>query len=231
MSSTYILYGGGVARDVVIRMVLQEGGIPYEVRFVDGVTGAHRTDEYLRRNPSGYIPTLVTPEGDVLFEAAAIMLHLTEKHGLVDLVPMPGDPDRGRLLSWLFYHTSEIQPAFKRWYYPHRFSTQGVAARQQIMDRAFEMLIDRWSVLNGMLEREGPYHLGDRFSVVDMHMAMWATYGIRHTDDILEAFPGVQRVVEACIARPKSGHELVTLRAEITRWRERTQHLTTTESY
>lgn len=231
MTQSYILYGGGVARDIVVRMVLQEGDIPHEVRFVDGVTGQHRTDEFLKMNPAGYIPALITPAGDVLFEAAAIMLHIAEAHELTELVPMPGDPDRGRFLSWLFYHTSEIQPAFKRWFYPHRFSTLGAAGRDKIMDRAHEMLLDRWSVLDKELQAKGPYHLGERFSVLDMHMAMWACYGMRDTNDIIDAFPGVREVVERVIARPKSGHELVKLREEITRWRERTDHLTTTSTY
>lgn len=231
MPDKYILYGGGVARDVVVRMVLQEGDIPYEVRFVDGVTGQHRTEEFRKINPSGFIPALVTPDGTVLFETAAIMLHLAEEHGLTDLVPMPGEPNRGRFLSWLFYHTSEIQPSFKRWYYPHRFSTNGVAGREAIMNRASEMLMERWSVLDNMLQENGPYHLGERFSLLDMHMAMWATYGIKTTDDIIDAFPAVKRVVDDVIARPKSGHELIQLRQEIDRWRDRTNHLTATEEY
>lgn len=231
MSDKYILYGGGVARDVVIRMVLQEGDIPYEVRFVDGVTGQHRTEEYRKMNPSGFIPTLITPDGTVLFETAAIMLHLAEEHSLKELVPMPGEPNRGRFLSWLFYHTSEIQPSFKRWYYPHRFSTDGVAGRETIMNRAYEMLMERWSVINSMLQEHGPYHLGERFSVLDMHMAMWATYGIKDTNDIIDAFPAIKRVVDDVTARPKSGHELIQLRQEIDRWRERTNHLTATDVY
>ena len=99
MTDKYILFGGGVARDIVVRMVLAEADIPHEVRFVDGVTGEHRTDEFKRMNPAGYIPALVTPEGETLFETAAILLHLVEKHEMTDLVPMPGDPDRGRFLS------------------------------------------------------------------------------------------------------------------------------------
>lgn len=231
ISNQYVLYGGGVARDVVVRMVMQEGDIPYEVRFVDGVTGQHRTEEFRKINPSGFIPALVTPEGTVLFESAAIMLHLAEAHGLTELVPMIGDPDRGRFLSWLFYHTSEIQPSFKRWFYPHRFSTRGVAGREEIMNCAYEMLMERWSVLNNKLQEQGPYHLCDRFSVLDMHMAMWATYGIKDTGDIVGAFPAVKRVVDDVIARPKSGHELVQLRQEIDRWRSRTNHLAATEAY
>ena len=227
MAEKYILYGGGVARDVVVRMVLEEGGIPYDVRFVDGVNHEHRTEEYRKLNPAGYIPALVTPEGETLFETAAIMMYLLERHGLHDLLPMPGDDDRGRFLALLFYHTSEIQPSTKRWFYPHRFSTEGASGRDRIMDSAYDMLLDRWGVLDAMLEENGPLHLGSRFSVLDMHMAMWATYGLKTCDEINETFPAVARVTEAVRERPASGPILEQQRTDMLRWRDRTEHMTT----
>ena len=227
MTDKYILFGGGVARDIVVRMVLEEGDVPYEVRFVDGVTGQHRTAEFLKLNPAGYIPALVTPAGETLFETAAIMIWLLEEHEMLDLLPMPGDPDRAKFLAMLFYHTSEIQPSTKRWFYPHRFSTEGASGRQKVMGAAQEILMDRWGVLDKMLSESGPYHLGERFSVLDMHMAMWATYGIETVDDVNENFPAVAKVVEAAKARPKSGYLLDEQRNEMLRWRGRTEHMTT----
>jgi len=227
MAEKYILFGGGVARDVVIRMIMEEADIPYEVRFVDGVTGEHRTDEFRKLNPAGYIPAFVTPDQQTFFETAAIMVFLLERHEVQDLCPMPGDPDRGRFLSMLFYHTSEIQPSTKRWFYPHRFSTDGASGRQKIMDSAYEMLLDRWGVLDSMLEADGPFHLGERFSALDMHMAMWATYGLKTCDEIVETFPAVAKVTEAARKRPKSGKLLMQQREDMLRWRERTEHMTT----
>ena len=228
MNKPYVLHGGGVARDVVVRMLLDEGEIPYDVVFVDGVTGAHRTEEFKKMNPAGYIPALITPEGEVLFETAAILLHLAEKHEMTELAPVPGDPDRAQLLCWLFYHTSEIQPSFKRWYYPHRYTSDGAAGRNKIMQAAYEILLDRWGVLDQKLADTGPFHLGDRFSILDMHMAMWANYGLKCSTDIIESFPAVGRVFEAAAARPKSGHHLLRQREDMDRWRGRVEHMTTT---
>ncbi|MEM7432936.1 MAG: glutathione S-transferase family protein [Pseudomonadota bacterium] len=227
MSDPYVIYGGGVARDVVVRMVLEEAGVPYDVIFVDGVTGAHRTKEFLEMNPAGYIPAVLTPEKEMLFETAAIMLYVAERHELHDLLPMPGDKDRGQFLAHLFYHTNEIQPSTKRWFYPHRFSTESAAGRDKIMDAAYQILLDRWGVLDQMLAENGPYHLGDRFSILDMHMAMWATYGLRTCDEIIETFPAVARVTEDVRARPASGHILNQQREDMLRWRDRTEHMTT----
>ena len=227
MAKNYILFGGGVNRDVVVRMLLEEGNIPYEVRFVDGVTGDHRTEEFRRLNPAGYIPAVVTPEGETLFETAAVMLYLLERHEMTELYPLPGDPDRGRFLSLLFYHTSEIQPSFKRWFYPHRFTTESAAGRDKIMGAAYEILLDRWQVLEDRLTADGPFHLGERFSVLDMHMAMWATYGLRTCDEILERYPAVAAVTEVVRERPRSGPLLDDQLVEMLRWRERTQCMTT----
>ena len=206
-------------------MLMDEANIPYELRVIDPIKGEHRTAEYLRINPAGYTPALVTPEGDCMHENAAILFYLCERHDVRELMPMPGDPDRGSFLSKFFYHTNDIQPPTKRWFYPHRFTTEGDAARDSIMQAAKESLIRRWGVLNTHLEDNGPYHLGERYSLLDMHLAMWATYGWEEADDIVERFPAVQKITQDTMARPASGHRLVALRDEIRLWQQRTGHL------
>ena len=90
----------------------------------------------LRINPAGYTPALITPEGSAMHENAAMLFYLCERHDISDLMPMPGDPDRALFLSKFFYHTNDIQPPTKRWFYPHRFTTEGDAARDSIMQAA-----------------------------------------------------------------------------------------------
>ena len=46
-----------------------------------------RSDAYRKLNPAGFVPALETPEGDILHEAAAIMLYLTDRHGLEAMAP------------------------------------------------------------------------------------------------------------------------------------------------
>ena len=224
MSDRYVLYGGGPSRSIIVEMLMAEADIPYELRVVDPIKGEHRTEEYLRINPAGYTPALITPEGKFMHETAAILFYLCEQHEITELMPMPGDPDRGLFLTKFFYHTNDIQPPTKRWFYPHRFTVEGDAGRDAIMGAARTTLVRRWGVLNTHLEENGPYHLGERYSLLDMHLAMWASYGWETTDDITDRFPAVRKVMLDTMARPKSGEKLVRLLDELRLWQTRTGH-------
>jgi len=200
----YILYGGGFTRALGPQMVLEEANLPYELRTVDMDSGEHRGSEFLKVNPAGYVPALMTPEGHVLHEAAAIMLYLAERHGLEDLAPAADDPQRGIFLSKLFYFTNDIQPSLKRFYYAHRYAldtTDIAAVRAQSRD----MAVERWQVLDGWLADHGPYHLGDRFSLADLHLAMWTAYGFEAPGDMAEMFPATGRIFAQVRQRPKAG--------------------------
>ena len=83
----YIVYGGRFTRTICVQMVLEEGGIPYELRELDILRDEHRSAQFLAINPAGYIPAMITPEGQALHETAAIMLYLADRHGLRDLAP------------------------------------------------------------------------------------------------------------------------------------------------
>jgi len=118
----YILYGGGFSRALGPQMVFEEAGLPYELRVVDIDGQEHRGADYKKLNPAGYVPALVTPEGDVLHEAAGIMLYLADRHNLNELAPLAHDPERGIFLSKLFYFTNDVQPSMKRFYYARRYA-------------------------------------------------------------------------------------------------------------
>ena len=78
----YVLYGGDFTRAPLVQWVLEEGGLEYELREVDIVKGEHRTAEFRAINPAGLIPVLITPEGEALYEVAALMIYLADRHQL-----------------------------------------------------------------------------------------------------------------------------------------------------
>ena len=53
--------------------------------------------DFLAINPAGHIPVLITPEGDALYEVAALMVYLADRHQLSNLAPAVSDPLRGPL--------------------------------------------------------------------------------------------------------------------------------------
>ena len=72
-------------------LLLEELGTPFELQYVDRTVGAHKAPAYLKLNPNGLIPVLV--DGDlVLYETAAICLHLADTHPKSGFAPNPGTP-------------------------------------------------------------------------------------------------------------------------------------------
>jgi len=63
----------------------------------------------------------------------------------------------------------------KRYFYPHRFALRDEdidATRQLALDQALSCL----TVIDQRLKEQGPYHLGDRFSLVDLVVSYWLNY-------------------------------------------------------
>ena len=117
----YILYGGPFTRALITEMVLLEAGLAYELCKVDIVEHEHLQPEHLAVNPAGWVPALITPGGQTLYETPALSLYLADHHAVTHLAPRIEEPDRGPFLSGLFYLVDEIEPAIKRHNYPHRY--------------------------------------------------------------------------------------------------------------
>ena len=198
--SVYILYGGRFTRALITEMVMAEGGIPYEVRDVDIVAQEHRRPEYLAVNPSGWVPALVTPEGEILYETPAISLYLAERHRLTHLAPAIGDPDRGLFLSGFFSVAGDLEPILKRYFYPHRYVMREDDSAA-MKERALGEALERLQVTEGRLHGRGPYHLGERFSLVDLTLCHWTAPLLDR--GVLAPCPALRRCLELVTARPK----------------------------
>ena len=196
----YRLYSGKYTRGILVEMVMTEGEIEFERMEIDILRGEEKKPEYLAINPAGWVPALVCPDGVVLTETPAINLYLGERHGITSLVPAVDDPDRGRFLSALFYITDEIEPALKRYWYPHTFG-DGENTATAIRDRALATATHGFAVVEGRLAENGPCHLGARFSLVDLMIAFWAITLER--PDEMGHLPCVLACVEMARSRPR----------------------------
>jgi glutathione S-transferase len=152
-------------------MALEEIGAPYELILVDRNKNEHKGADYLKLNPSGRIPVLV--DGDlVLSEAAAICLHLADRHPEAALAPVPGSVERAEFYKWLMYLTNTLQTELITYYYPERLSDDAVAAAR-VKAHAENRMSGMLDILEATLAAHGgPYLLGERYSVVDPYLLM-----------------------------------------------------------
>jgi len=98
-------------------ILLEEAGCDYELVLVDRATAAQKDPHYLRLNPNGRIPTLV--QGDlVLFESAAICMHITDHHPAARLIPELLTLERSHFYKWMVFLTNTVQPEYMAFRYP-----------------------------------------------------------------------------------------------------------------
>ena len=120
---------------MVPHIVLEELAVPYQRVLVDRAVNAHKSPEYLKLNPNGLIAVLVQDgmAGGagaplVLYETAAIVLHLCDTHLGAGLAPPVGSAERAHFYKWLMWLTNTLQATLIVYFYPERWVAQGNAA-------------------------------------------------------------------------------------------------------
>lgn len=97
-------------RSVRPRWLLEELGVPYELKRLDPKKGETHTPEHKALQPMGHVPVLTTKDGS-LFESAALCLHLADLHPEQKLIGPVGSHARGLAYQWSFYAMTEVEPA------------------------------------------------------------------------------------------------------------------------
>ena len=153
--------------------VLEELGVDYELILVDRKSNAQKSGEYLALNPTGRIPTL-DDGGLVIFESAAICLHLCDQNPKSRLIPKIGNPDRPKFHQWLMYLNNTVQAELMIYFYPDRHTTNAsvassiIAAQEARITDMFELL-DK-ELMNKM------YLVGDNITVCDYFLFMLSVW-------------------------------------------------------
>jgi glutathione S-transferase len=179
-------------------VLLHELGVPFELALVDRDRGAHKSPGYLKLNPNGLIPVLV--DGDlVLYETAAILLHLADTHPQAQLVPPLGTPERAQLYKWLIWLSNTMQATLIHYFYPHRMVAEGnTAGAEEVKDRARAAVGGHLAQIDAHLAAHGgPWFMGERYGIADPMAAMlcrWTRgFSTRPARDFAHIGPYLQR--------------------------------------
>ena len=170
----YALYYYPGNASLLPHMSLREAGVPFELRLVDRTQDAQHSAEYRRLNPNGRIPVLA--DGDVvLFETAAITLHLADQHPESGLAPPPGTPERAQFYKWMVHLSNTPQAEYRAWFYPWEH-VDDPAAAESVKRASGERLGRMFDVIARQLG-DGPWLLGERFSAADLFLLMLVRWG------------------------------------------------------
>jgi len=184
-------------------IALHEIGAPFALKLVDRAHGEHKSPAYLRLNPNGLIPVLV--DGDlVLYECAAILMHLADTHPAAGLAPALGSSERAHYYKWLVWLTNTMQAALIPYFYAERWVDEGNAnGAAQVQAHAEARVAGCLAQIDAQLAGHGgPWLLGGNYSAADAMAFMlcrWTRgFKSRPARDYAHIGPYLQRM----LARP-----------------------------
>lgn len=181
-------------------MLLQELGQNYELAIVERGVNAQKSAAFLKINPNGRIPALEN-DGLVLFEAAAIVLHLVDRHPEGGMAPTVGSDERAKFYQWLIFLTNSLQEELMVYQYPDRLAGTDKAA-VEIVARGAEarasMFLD---VIEDHLAANGPFFLGNTVSAADLYLVMLSRWA-RGMSKPPRSRQNISKLLDAVTARP-----------------------------
>lgn len=182
-----------------ITIMLEELGVPYEVKYIDIGKGEQFAPDFLAIAPNNRMPAIVDPEGPdgipvSVFESAAILMYLGRKFGRF----YPLDDERRRIAveEWLMWQMGGVGPMFGqnnhfRHYAPEQIP-YGVTRYGNEAHRLY-------GVLNRRLA--GRDYVAGEYSIADMALIGWVK-GFEAQGVEIAEFPDVGRWIDKLLARP-----------------------------
>lgn len=172
------LYGMSSPNVTKVLILLEELGVPYEMRHVDVFRG--RTEALAGISPFGKVPAIVDrgAGGLSVFESGAILTYLAETHGGEALLPRSG-PGRYAALQWLMAQVAIMGPLLGQNNHfrllPEEAEGYGLRRYAEQSKKIYRVLDERLAV--------SPYLAGETYSIADIAVHPWAAYVPRHDLD------------------------------------------------
>lgn len=163
-----VLFYAPRTRSFTAVWMLEELGdaIDYRLDSFLITSGRQRSEAYLAKNPMGKVPVL-RHRGRHVSELGAIAIYLADLFPQAELAPAIDHGDRPEYLRWCFFSSAIFEPALAQKFFKWEVDSGTVAWG------SFERM--QAALLAGL--KEGPYVLGDRFSMADVLVGASVRFG------------------------------------------------------
>lgn len=156
-------------------------------------------ESYLDINPRGQVPALMHPDGTVITEGSAILLHIADAFPDAALAPPPGTSQRALHDRWLLFFHANLYEGELRNYYPDRYTSDpDCAGAVQASARDY---VRRHYALFNAAKPAGPWALGNDFTTVDIYLWMLIQWTERPW--MAEHCPQLLEIADRTAARPR----------------------------
>ena len=168
----YKLFATNGCGSMIVEIAFGMAKVPFEIVDVPWEDTGWKSKALKKLNPLGQVPTLVLPDGAVMTETAAIVMHVADTMPGFDLVPPAGHRSRSAYLRWQIFLVSAVYPTFtygdvtERWVGETHEHGAGKLLRASTHDHRKVL----WQYVEKHVD--GPWFLGDTFCALDVYM--WA---------------------------------------------------------
>jgi GST-like protein len=189
------LYTWGTPNGRKVSILLEELGLPYEVKPIDITAGDQKTPEFLAISPNGRIPAIVDHDTGIrMMESGAIMLYLSKKAG-GKLVPSD-EVGYWQMMEWLMWQMGGLGPMAGQVHHFVRFNAgKAPYAEERYLNEAKRL----YGVLETVLA-ERDYVAGE-YSIADIAIWPWISRFEWQTID-LNQYPNVKDWYNRIAGRP-----------------------------
>jgi glutathione S-transferase len=183
---THTLYYSPGACSLAVHIVLGEVGARFELTLVSASDGSTQSPEYLRLNPKGRVPVLVT--GDfVLTEAPAILIYLASAYPAAHLLNASVEA-LVKSVEWFNWLSGTVHAvAVRQVWRPERF-TLDPTAHAAIVGKGEEGLHKAFTLIDTRLGI-AEWCVGDHYSIVDAYLLVFYRWGNRMGVPMRDRYP------------------------------------------
>jgi len=179
-------------------IVLEETGAAYAGKRIDFASNQQRSPEYLKVNPKGRVPALVTDQG-VLTETPAILAYIAQTFPKANLAPLSDPFAFGQVQAFNSYLCSGVHIAHSHGGRGARWATEDSSLQDMKRKVPENMRASIAMIEQNMLR--GPWVMGETYTVCDPYMFTVGTWAKGDGVD-LDAFPKVAAHRERMKQRP-----------------------------
>ena len=95
----YKLYGTKHTSTCAIKAALTEAGAPFKEVEITTRANQHLTEAYRLINQRQQVPSLMLPDGSIMTEGPAMLLHIADAHPEAGFAPPPGSSKRASMIA------------------------------------------------------------------------------------------------------------------------------------
>jgi GST-like protein len=167
----YTLYGKKGSGSASTQAALEIAGAPYRVVETASWEPNAAFAELLQVNPLGQIPTLVLPDGSVLSESAAILIHLGSAHPDSGLLPRDASA-QAQAIRGLVFIAANCYAAISIIDFPERWCENADEATQERIRAGTRARLHRhWEMFADLFPAR-PYLGGEQIGALDLLAAV-----------------------------------------------------------